>query len=305
MRNKFDALILIIKDKVDILVITETKFDDSFTDAQFSIVGFKAPVRLNRTASGGGIIVYIRDSIPSKFLGNLPSDKDKEGLFIELNLRNTKWILFAGYNPRRARISPFLSNIEHMLNTYNHSYDNIIIMGGFYCNMNENIENNSLLPFCETYFLKNMVTGPTCFKKPMKPTNIDVVLTNRKEYFTKTTLIETGLSDYQKMTVTCLKQYFKKLPPKNIFYRNHKNFDVNVFRNTLLNELLFIRDGDVSYDKIKDMLVSKLDTYALTKKRLVRANDAPYMNNALQKSIMTRSRLKKQIYERSNSRKFA
>ena len=81
LRNKFDALTLIIKDKVDILVITETKLDDSFTDAQFSIVVFKAPVRLDRTASGGGIIVYIRDSIPSKFLGNLPSDKDSEGLF--------------------------------------------------------------------------------------------------------------------------------------------------------------------------------------------------------------------------------
>ena len=52
------------------------------------------------------------------------------------------------------------------------------------------------------------------------------------------------------MTVTCLIQYFKKLPPKNVFYRNYKNFDVNVFRNTLLNELLFIRDEDVPYDKI-------------------------------------------------------
>ena len=61
---------------------------------------------------GGGIIV--RDSIPSEFLGNLSSDEDSEGLFIELNLRNTKWILFAGYNPRRVRISPFLSNIEHI-----------------------------------------------------------------------------------------------------------------------------------------------------------------------------------------------
>ena len=103
LRNKFVALTLIIKDQVDILVITET------------------PVRLDRTASGGGIIVYTRDSIPSEFLGNLPSDKDSEGLFIGLNLRNTKWILFAGYNPRKVRISPFLSNIEHMLNKYIHS----------------------------------------------------------------------------------------------------------------------------------------------------------------------------------------
>ena len=60
LRNKFDALTLLIKDKVDILVIAETKLDDSFTYAQFSIAGFKAIVRLDRTMSGNGIIVYIR-----------------------------------------------------------------------------------------------------------------------------------------------------------------------------------------------------------------------------------------------------
>ena len=82
---------------------------------------------------------------------------------------------------------------------------------------------------------------------------------------------------------------------------------MNVFRNTLLNELLFIRGEDVSYDKIKDMLVSKLDTYAPIKKRLIRANDAPYMNNALRKSIMTRSRLKNKYTKDptvENSRKY-
>ena len=35
LRNKFDALTLLIKDKVDILVITETNLDNSFTE--FSI----------------------------------------------------------------------------------------------------------------------------------------------------------------------------------------------------------------------------------------------------------------------------
>ena len=77
-----------------------------------------------------------------------------------------------------------------MLNKYILSYDNIIIMGDFNYDMNGNIENNSLLSFCETYSLRNMVREPKYFKNPMKTTNIDV-LTNRKEYFTKTTLKET------------------------------------------------------------------------------------------------------------------
>ena len=61
-----DALTLLNQDKVDILVITETKLDDSFTDAQFSIVGFKAPVKLDKTASGGGTIKFHRKSLLTK-----------------------------------------------------------------------------------------------------------------------------------------------------------------------------------------------------------------------------------------------
>ena len=55
------------------------------------------------------------------------------------------------------------------------------------------------------------------------------------------------------------------------------------------------------------MLVSKLDTYAPIKKRPVCANDAPYMNNALRKSVMTKSRLKNKYTKDptvENSRKY-
>ena len=41
LANKFDALTLIIKDRLDILVLVETKLDDSFTDRKFIIEGYK------------------------------------------------------------------------------------------------------------------------------------------------------------------------------------------------------------------------------------------------------------------------
>ena len=94
------------------------------------------------------------------------------------------------------------------------------------------------------------------------------------------------------MTVTCLKRYFKKLPPKNIFYRDYKKIDTNQFRNTLLNELELTRHNEISYDNIKEIVISTLDTFAPIERKLVRANDAPFMTNALRKSIMSRSRLR-------------
>ena len=53
LRNKFDFLSSLISGNIDILLITETKLDNSFPEAQFHIEGFASPYRLDRNANGG------------------------------------------------------------------------------------------------------------------------------------------------------------------------------------------------------------------------------------------------------------
>ena len=77
-----------IKDNIDILMISETKLDESFPSGQFLLNGFSTPFRQDRTANGGGILLYIREDIPATFL-SLVSDS-VEGFFVEINLKNTK-----------------------------------------------------------------------------------------------------------------------------------------------------------------------------------------------------------------------
>ena len=60
IRNKFEPLVSFINNNLDILMISETKIDDTL------IKGFSVPYRLYRTAKGGGILLYIREDIPSK-----------------------------------------------------------------------------------------------------------------------------------------------------------------------------------------------------------------------------------------------
>ena len=52
IRNKFDALKSSISGYIDILLITETKLDESFPHPQFAIRGYKHPFLLDRTADG-------------------------------------------------------------------------------------------------------------------------------------------------------------------------------------------------------------------------------------------------------------
>ena len=84
---------LFIVGKVDVLIITETKLDSTFLSSQFCIFGFSKPFRFDRNRKGGGVMVFIREDIPCKelFLHKLPNDI--EGIFLELNLRKSKWLI--------------------------------------------------------------------------------------------------------------------------------------------------------------------------------------------------------------------
>ena len=57
------------------------------------------PYRLNRNRNGGGVIIYIREHIPSKILEKHKLHHDIEDIFIELNFRKAKWLFFGAYHP--------------------------------------------------------------------------------------------------------------------------------------------------------------------------------------------------------------
>ena len=63
IRNKFHLLTSNINGKIDILMISETKFDNSFPKREFIIPGFTEPYRIDRNCHGGGILLYIRSDI--------------------------------------------------------------------------------------------------------------------------------------------------------------------------------------------------------------------------------------------------
>ena len=69
--NKFNQLKELFLKYVEILVSTETKSDDSFLNLQFSVDGFSEPFKIDRNRSGGGVMIYDRDDIPSKLLTNI------------------------------------------------------------------------------------------------------------------------------------------------------------------------------------------------------------------------------------------
>ena len=70
---------------MDILMISETKVDDSFPDGQFFLDGFGTPFRLDRNRNGGGIMLFIRNDIPAKVVST--DGRAFESFYVELNFR--------------------------------------------------------------------------------------------------------------------------------------------------------------------------------------------------------------------------
>ena len=282
IRNKFELFVDLVKDKLDIILISETKIDSTFPKSQFEIQGYSSPHRLDRNAHGGGLLFYTRGDIPCK---SLPLVSESiECMISEISISKKKWLILGIYNPDVKSIKKCLSTIEKNLDYYLPLYDNLIIFGDFNCEMKE----EALTNFCSLYNLMCLIKEPTCFKNADKPSCIDLILTNRPKCFQNSSAFETGLSDFHKLTVTVLKTSFRKMPPKIIKYRSYKNFSPANFHQ----ELCLINMQNTSNDIFVSAVMEILNRHAPLKKKYVRANENPFITKALRKEHMKRSRLR-------------
>ena len=290
IKNKIDELRELIKD-VDIFVVSETKLDSSFPNAQFHIHGFREPFRKdrsNRGNHGGGLIVYTRNDIPCKLI-SFPSAY--EILCIEINIRKVKWFLIGCYyprpNPSNLNDQNFLAEVGKAIDFKN--YQNIMVIG----DINLVPTNENLVEFMTAYNLKNLIKDPTCYKSVENPTLIDVILTNKPKSFQKSATFTSGISDFHQMVITMLKTEFTKLNPNVIKYRCYKRFDKVIFNNDLKINLDETNNGRITnYCTFQTALKLTLDKHAPQKTCTVRANNAPFLNKTLRKAIMNRSRFK-------------
>ena len=144
-------------------MISETKIDASFPTGQFLWNGYSTSFRLDCNAHGGGILLYVREDIPSKLL--LLAENHIEGFFVEINLRNKKkWLISCSYNPKKTSLSNHIAALSKSLDLFTTKYEHLLFLGDF----NAGMEDSSIKIFCNNYnltlyciMLKN---GQTYFK---------------------------------------------------------------------------------------------------------------------------------------------
>ena len=209
--NKFDLLREIVLKYVEVLVITEAKLEDTFLTSQFLVTGFPEPHRLNRNRKRGGIMIFIRDDIPSEMLTKHVFQDDIEVLFIKLIFRKAKWLLYETYHPPTQSDSYYFNNLHKALDLYSH-FNKKLLVGDFKTEVSD-----VLSPFLYQHDVENFVKEKTCFKNANNPSTIDRFLTNNSLAFQNTITTFTGLSDYHELVLAVLKTTFSKNKPKELF----------------------------------------------------------------------------------------
>ena len=176
--NKFKDLKILVKGRVDIIVITESKLDHTFLDSSFRISGYNTPLRKDRNRNGGGILIFIKDDIPCKEL-QINFFNEFEVLFIEINLSHSKWLFVDCYHPSSQNDDLFFRNLSNQIDFYSKTYDNFFIAGDFNCQETKPI----LSEFLNMHSAKNIVKEETCFKSIENLSCIDLFLTNKPNLF--------------------------------------------------------------------------------------------------------------------------
>ena len=119
-----------IKGNLNVLRVSETKINDSFPNGNSLIDGFSTPYRLDRNSNGGGLMLFAREDISS----NLVETEAKliRGFYIELNLRNDKWLLNCSYCLHKDNIGNHLKALSDFLDSHYSTYGKVLILGDFF-----------------------------------------------------------------------------------------------------------------------------------------------------------------------------
>ena len=286
VRNKLKDLELFLGGVVDVLTLSETKLDVSFPCQQFLMDGYKKPFRLDITSKSGGLLVYVRSTLPARQLNRFEIDQNFQILCLEISLHYKKWFLLSFYRNPKSNLQLYLDKLSDVLDYYCMTYDNILVMG----DLNAEPSHPIVETFLNVHDFYCHINQKTCWKSA-EGTCIDLIFSNQKYSFQHTGAVETGISDHHALVYTMLKAKYVKRKAKEITYRDYRNFCKDNFISDL-NYYLMMSSCTRTYANFESIFCEVLSYHAPFKTKFLRANNKPHMSKQLRKAIMTRSRLK-------------
>lgn len=231
--NKFSEVMEWIQ-AFDILTIQETKLDKSFPDSQFAIDGYNM-FRRDRKKGGGGIMVYIRKSIPSHRIR--VKSNEVEAILIDIQLGQQYMSLLCANKPPAVTNNTFTNEMYALLDSAIANRSNVMCLGDLNCDTLHSLdggkEGRTWLDICDIYDMVNLITEPTRICKTNESC-LDIIATNAPVFELQSGTIEPGLSDH-KLVYTVLNR--KVMKPKTLITIGRYGASSNLMKKPLIGIL--------------------------------------------------------------------
>ena len=88
-------------------------------------------MRLDITSKGGGMLVNIKLSLPSKIMSNFKLPENIQVTPFEFNLTKQNWLFVCIYKLSLQSNIYFLDTLNNLLDFYSGIYDNKVVFGDF------------------------------------------------------------------------------------------------------------------------------------------------------------------------------
>ena len=265
--------------------IAETKLDNSFTTNQLLIDGYHPPFRKDRDQFGGGLLCYIRSDIPCRAIE--VNTTALENILIETYINGQKWLIASLYkSPSKVSDHEFIKDFEAIAEYAMSMYDNFVTLGDLNYDLNLPEKSRPLKDLMELYVLHNLVKEST-FIHRNGSSLIDVALTNVRNKFSGSEIIDVGCSDGHSMITCVLKSHIPKPQPRTITYRSYKSFDETQYKSDMESipfSVCSVFDDPSDQLWCYEMLVSDIiNEHAPLKTKKVRHKEPPFMHHTLKK----------------------
>ncbi|EDO27520.1 predicted protein [Nematostella vectensis] len=247
---------------------SETRLDDTYTDAELKIHGYDIS-RKDRNRDGGGVCVYIRSSINCVNRKEIVPE-DVEAVCLEIRKPNSRpFIVSVVYRPE----SPieYFNRFEELIKAVDDEDKEHVILGDLNCCLlKKKVFDNKtkkLKSIYEAYQLSQLINEPTRITIDSKSL-IDHFVTSSPDKINSSGVIHIGPSDHS------LIYGIRKINPyrcardkaKTIEIRNFKHFDQQKFVKDLLTQsweqIVLCHDTNEMWAHWKDLFLNVLDRHA-------------------------------------------
>ena len=234
LRGHFDELQLFLQSSgIHILALNETKLDPQYPKELTAIVGYQQ-WRLDRTCNGGGVSLYIRDSVKFKLRDGVPTD-NLELICVEIQPPKCKsYLAVSWYRPPSDPVDSF-NKMEKVLSYLDREGKEIILLGDTNCDLTKRApyqpaDNNAkhISSLYELFSLKQLIEEPTRVTLTTS-SMIDHVATTSARNIIESGVHKVSMSDHY--MILCVRKFEGALKKdhKVITTRSMKNFDKDAF----------------------------------------------------------------------------